>query len=217
MKKLIRVYKNSILAQKHYAILLNNYDDPDKAVAILFNVLKQDPENQEILSELYSIYKSGKSSVNILDKMQNIFEKDKNTINAGYYLANFFYKNKNYDKAFSVTQSMLERAPENVDLYEMILKISIMQPEKFSSQIVQYLAAYQKLHHNNPILIRLLRQNIMQLQFKKTIFASLDLPFGEKSPKDYQVYAEYLNFVNNVKSADIIYKSGVKKCKSLNN
>lgn len=211
MKKLIRVYKNSILAQKHYAILLNNYDDPDKAVAILFNVLKQDPENQEILSELYAIYKSGKSSVNILDKMQNIFENDKNTINAGYYLANFFYKNKNYDKAFNVMQSMLERAPENVDLYEMILKIIIMQPEKFSSQIIQYLAAYQKLHHNNPILIRLLRQNIMQLQFKKTIFASLDLPFGEKSPKDYQVYAEYLNFVNNVKSADIIYKSGMKK------
>jgi predicted Zn-dependent protease len=193
---------------------LKNTDDIDKAVDILLNIVKQDSNNTQSLSELYGIYKSGKSSVDIINQIHTLFDTNKNAVNAGYYLANFYYKNKNYTKALSITQEMIKRNTTQfkpVELYEMIFKIIINRPDRFAKEITYYLEKYQGLDKKNPLLIRLLRQNIMQTNFKETIFKNLDIPQSEETAKDYQIYAEYLIFMNAHNAARVIYNNGIRK------
>lgn len=211
MEKLFVVYPNNSLVQTYYAYLLGDYDNIDKAVIIFFDILKQDPNNKEVLSHLYRIYKSGKSSISIIDKMLNLFKDTKNAINAEYYLANFFYQNYNYNKAISITKTMLERNPNNITLYEMIFKIMMLRPSYFTNEIQKYWTQYQKLNYNNPSFIRFLRKKIMQTRFKKVVLNSLNRPLGEKTAKDYQVYAEYLNFINDKAAASAIYGNSTKR------
>ncbi len=211
IQKIIKIYPNNATVQKHYARILNISGKTDDAVAILFDILDKTPENQMILSELYTIYKSGNSSVDIINKMLDLFENNKSSVNMGYYLANFFYKNKNYDKAIKITELMLERTKDTKNVHEMMLKIMINQPDKFSDKIKHHLAQYQTLKVKNPFLIRLLRQTIIRLNFKTITFNALALPSGEETAKDYQTYAEYLIFINNKNAAEVVYQSGTQR------
>ncbi len=211
MEKLFVAYPNNLLVQTYYAYLLGDYDNIDKAVIIFFDILKQEPQNKEVLFHLYRIYKSGKSSISIIDKMLYLFKNTKNVTNAEYYLADFFYKNQNYNKAISITKSMLERNPHNVNLYEMIFKIMMLRPNYFSNEIQKYWTQYQKLSHKNPSLICFLRKKIMQTRFKKVTLNSLNVPLGEKTPKNYQIYAEYLDFINDRVTASVVYGNSTKR------
>lgn len=214
IEKLSKAYPDNFFVQKHYARILARQNKTDEAVTILFKILKEYPENQNILAELYTIYNSGKSSVDIMNNLLTMFEKNKSIINSGYYLANFFYTGKSYTKSMNIIKEVLNRVHDNkksLELYEMILKIAIKNPAQYAKDIDYYIEKYRNLSPDNPLLIRLLRQSIINTSYKKKLFKNLDLPFGEKTAKDFQIYAEYLRFLNHNDAAHTIYKNAIHK------
>lgn len=214
IKKILKVYPNNLDVVKSYTGILKHTNQIDDAVYLLLKILKKYPNDTDTISELETIYVSGKSTIDIFNQMKNIFTENKDAVNIGYYLANFYYKNKNYTKALDITNEMLGRNNKYLkrsELYEVILKIMMHEPNKFAKEMNIYLDKYLVLKDKKHLTVRLLRQKIMQSQFEYPRFPALDAPAGENTARDYQVYAEYLKFIKSPKEAEIIYNKGTSR------
>jgi cellulose synthase operon protein C len=89
----------------------------DKAIAILQNALKSNPDNAEALVLLGSLRQQANAPDEAVKNFKTAIQKEPKSILGYRALASFYLQQKNYDEALGVVQSGLKELPENIDLH----------------------------------------------------------------------------------------------------
>lgn len=202
-------FPNEKLIDQYYPRILNADGQTDSAVNMLFEMLKKNKQDTRILTDLYSIYISGKSSIDIISRLRKFYENDLTYSNIGYYLIDFYYHNKNYVQAADITKLMISQKPKDLELYEMLLKLTTYDLKNLQGDLATYLPKYKALKPNAYEIFSMIRKSIMFHNFIGGNFSELKYPAGEKTAEDFRVFAEYLDFIGEKEAADYAYQKGM--------
>jgi pentatricopeptide repeat protein len=112
---------------------------PDKAEALMNDMLGKYPDNSELLVLMGQIKLSEKKSDEALQFFKSAIAKKPKDSNGYSALSDFYVRQKNYDAAAAVIQSGLKQQPDNANLRLTLASLQILKGDQ-GAAIAQYQA-----------------------------------------------------------------------------
>ena len=136
---------------------------PDKAEALMNDMLGKYPDNSELLVLMGQIKLSEKKSDEALQFFKSAIAKKPKDSNGYSALSDFYVRQKNYDAAAAVIQSGLKQQPDNANLRLTLASLQILKGDQ-GAAIAQY-QAILKEQPNSMIALNNLVSLILDFRF----------------------------------------------------